>query len=153
MNGCHGHFCGRYMVVVCTREHSLWDCGCSSKSFDVPRRHHRATRGIQVGLTFGWNCFNTNTLKRFFSVFYFYNFLNVACKIKKKLNEIATPFQRHYLQFCFLLSVNQKGLSKKMFKRIWQVVETIFFASKITFLLNLAKSSNFSFFSGFCWFK
>ena len=61
---------------------------------------------------------------------------------------MATPFQRHYLQFCFLLSVNQKGLSKKMFKRVWQVVETIFFASKITFfLLKLAKISNFPFFS------
>ena len=75
----------------------------------------------------------SKTLKHFFSVFYFYNFLNVACKIKKKLNQIATSFQRHYLQFCFLLSVNQKGFSEKMCKRVWQVVETIFFASKITF--------------------
>ena len=32
-----------------------------------------------------------------------------------------------------------------MFKRVWQVVETILFASKITFLLKLAKISNFSF--------
>ena len=80
-----------------------------------------------------------------FSIFYFYDFLNVACKMKQKLNEIATPFQRHYLKFCFLLSVNQKGLSEKMFKRVCQVIETIFFASKITFLLKLAKISNFSF--------
>ena len=63
---------------------------------------------------------------------------------KKKLNEIATPFQRHYLQFCFLLSVNQKELSKKMFKRVWQVVETIFFASKITFFVKTCE--NFEFF-------
>ena len=68
---------------------------------------------------------------------------------KKKLNEIATPFQQHYLEFCFLLSVNQKGLSKKMFKRISEVVETIFFASKITFFFKLAKISNFSFFPDF----
>ena len=33
-----------------------------------------------------------------------------------------------------------------MFKHIWQVVETIFFASKITFLLKLAKIANFLFF-------
>ena len=33
-----------------------------------------------------------------------------------------------------------------MFKRVWQVVETIFFASKITFLLKLAKISIFHFF-------
>ena len=82
--------------------------------------------------------------KALFSVFYFYDFLNVACKIKKKLNEIATPFLRHYLQFCFLLSVNQKGLRKKMFKRVWQVVETIFFASKITFFVETCE--NFEFF-------
>ena len=36
-----------------------------------------------------------------------------------------------------------------MFKRVWQVVETIFFASKIIFLLKLAKISNFSFFPDF----
>ena len=66
---------------------------------------------------------------------------------KKKLNEIATPFQWHYLQFCFLLSVNQKGVSKKIFKRVWQVVETIFLPQKSFFLLKLAKISNFSFFS------
>ena len=65
---------------------------------------------------------------------------------KKKLNEIATPFQRHYLQFCFLLSVKQKGFSKKMFKRVWQVVETIFLPQKSLFLLKLAKISNFSIF-------
>ena len=68
--------------------------------------------------------------KRFFSVSYFYVFLNVACNIKKKLNEIATPFQRHYLQLCFFLSMSQKGLSKKMLKRVWQVVEPIFFCLK-----------------------
>ena len=35
-----------------------------------------------------------------------------------------------------------------MFKRVWQVIQTIFFASQITFfLLKLAKISNFSFFS------
>ena len=90
---------------------------------------------------------------RFFSVFYFYDFLNVACKIKKKLNEIATPFQRHYLQFCFLLSVNQKRLSKKMFKRVWQVVETIFFVSKITFFVETCENFEFLIISGFCWFK
>ena len=33
-----------------------------------------------------------------------------------------------------------------MFKRVWQVVETILFASKITFFLQLAKISKFSFF-------
>ena len=37
-----------------------------------------------------------------------------------------------------------------MFERVWQVVEIIFFASKITFfLLKLAKISNFLFFSDF----
>ena len=65
---CHGHFCGRYVVVVFTREHRLWECGCrallyASKSFDAPLRHHRATRGIQIGRTFGWDCFKTNTLR------------------------------------------------------------------------------------------
>ena len=34
-----------------------------------------------------------------------------------------------------------------MFKRVWQVVETIFFASKITFFVETFKVSNFSFFS------
>ena len=84
--------------------------------------------------------------KALFLGFLFLRFLHVACKIKKKLNKIATKFQLHYLQFCFLLSVNQKGLSKKMFKRIWQVVETIFLPQKSLFLLTLAKMSNFSFF-------
>ena len=42
------------------------------------------------------------------------------------------------------MSVNQKGLSKKMFKRIWQVVVTIFFASKITFFVETCE--NFEFF-------
>ena len=75
---------------------------------------------------------------------------NLKCCVqdKKKLNEIATQFQRHYLQFCFLLTVNQKGLSKNMFKRVWQVVETIFLPQKSLFLLKLAKISNFSFFFG-----
>ena len=68
---------------------------------------------------------------------------------KKKLNEIATPFQRHYLDFCFLLSMNQKGLSKKKFKHVWQVVETIFLPQKSLFLLKLAKILNFPFFSDF----
>ena len=63
---------------------------------------------------------------------------------KKKINEIATPFQPRYLQYCFLLSVNQKGMSKKIFKRIWQVVETTFLPQKSLFLLKLAKISNFS---------
>ena len=58
---------------------------------------------------------------------------------KKKLNEIATPFQRHYLQFWFLLSVNQKGLSKKMLKRVWQVVETFVLPQKSLFCWNLRK--------------
>ena len=40
--------------------------------------------------------------------------------------------------------MNQKGLSKKMFKRVWQVVETIFFASKITFFVETCE--NFEFF-------
>ena len=65
---------------------------------------------------------------------------------KKKLNEIATPFQRHYLQFCFLLSVDQKRSRKKIFKRVWLVVETIFLPQKSLFLLKLAKISNFLFF-------
>ena len=63
---------------------------------------------------------------RFFDPFTGEAPLKCCVQDKKKLNEIATPFQRHYLQFCFLLSVNQKGLSKRMFKRVWQVVETIF---------------------------
>ena len=33
-----------------------------------------------------------------------------------------------------------------MFKRVWQVVETIFFPQKSLFLLKLAKISNFLFF-------
>ena len=33
-----------------------------------------------------------------------------------------------------------------MFKRVWQVVETIFLPQKSLFLLKLAKISNFSFF-------
>ena len=38
---CHDHFCGRYMVVVCIRVHSLWEWGYitllyASKSFDAP---------------------------------------------------------------------------------------------------------------------
>ena len=45
--------------------------------------------------------------------FLFLRFFKCCVQDKKKLNEIATPFQRHYLQFCFLLSVNLKGLSKK----------------------------------------
>ena len=66
---CNGHFCGRYMAVVCIREHSLCECGCrtllyASKSFDAPLRHHRATRGIHVGRTFGWDCFKTNTIRK-----------------------------------------------------------------------------------------
>ena len=76
--------------------------------------------------------------------FLFSRFFKFCVQDKKKLNEITTPFQRHYLQFCFLLSVNQKGLSKKMFKRVWQAVETIFFASKITFLVETCE--NFEFF-------
>ena len=58
----------------------------------------------------------------------FLRFFKCCVQDEKKLNEIASPFQRHYFQFYFLLSMNQKGLSKKMFKRVWQVVETIFFA-------------------------
>ena len=42
--------------------------------------------------------------------------------------------------------MNQKELSKKMFKRIWQVVETIFFASKITFFVEIFENSEFIFF-------
>ena len=41
------------------------------------------------------------------------------------------------------MSVNQKGLSKKMFKRVWHVVETIFFASKITFFVETCESFEF----------
>ena len=51
-----------------------------------------------------------------------------------------TPFQRHYLQFCFLLSVNQNGLSKKMFKRVWQVLETIFLPQKSLFFVETCKN-------------
>ena len=82
--------------------------------------------------------------KPLFVGFLFLRFFKCCVQDKKKLNEIAIPFQRHYLQFCFLLSVNQKRLSKKMFKRIWQVVETIFFASKITFFVETCE--NFEFF-------
>ena len=81
--------------------------------------------------------------KALFLGFLFLRFFKCSVQDKKKLNEIATPFQRHYLQFCFLLSVSQKGLIKKMFKRIWQVVETIFCLKNHFFLLKLA---NFSFF-------
>ena len=84
--------------------------------------------------------------KALFLGFLFLRFFKCCVQDKKKLNEIATPFQRHYLQFCFLLSVNQKELSKKMFKRVWQVIETIFLPQKSLFLLKLAKISNFSFF-------
>ena len=63
--------------------------------------------------------------------------------VKIKLNEIATPFQRHYLQFCFLLSLNQKKLSKKIFKRVWQVVETIFFRFKNYFFVETCENIKF----------
>ena len=82
--------------------------------------------------------------KALFLGFLFLRFFKCCVQDKKKLNEIATPFQWHYLQFCFLLSVNQKGLSEKMFKRVWQVVETIFFASKITFFVETCE--NFEYF-------
>ena len=81
--------------------------------------------------------------KALFLGFLFLRFFK-RCVQDKKNYEIATPFQRHYLQFCFLLSVNQKGLRKKTFVRVWQVVETIFFASKITFFV--APCENFEFF-------
>ena len=69
---------------------------------------------------------------------------------KKKLNEIDTSFQRHYLQFFFFLSVNQKELSEKMFKRVWQVVETIVFCLKNHFFCwNLRKFRIFYFFPDF----
>ena len=85
--------------------------------------------------------------------FLFLRFFKCCVQVKKKkLNEIATPFQRHYLQFCFLLSVNQKGFSKKIFKRVWQVVEKKKkISSKITFFVETCE--NLAFFSGFCWFK
>ena len=40
--------------------------------------------------------------------------------------------------------MNQQGLSKKTFKRVWQVVEKNFFASKITFFVKT--SENYEFF-------
>ena len=52
--------------------------------------------------------------KALFLNFLFLRFLKCCVQDKKKLNEIATPFQRNYLQFCFFLSVNQKGSSKKI---------------------------------------
>ena len=73
-------------------------------------------------------------------------FFKCCVQDKKKLNYIAAPFQRHYLQFCFLLAVNRKGLSKKLFQLARQVVETIFFASKITFFVEICKNFEFSFF-------
>ena len=76
--------------------------------------------------------------------FLFLRFFKCCVQDKKKLNEIATPFRRNYLQFCFLLSVNQKEFSKKMFKRVWQVDKTIFFTSKITFFVETCE--NFEFF-------
>ena len=85
--------------------------------------------------------------------FLFLRFLKCCVQDKKKINEIATPFQRHYLQFCFLLSVNQKGLSREMLKRIWQVVETILFVSKITFFVETSENFEFFIFFGFRWFK
>ena len=81
--------------------------------------------------------------KALFLNFLVLRFFKCCVQDKTKLNEIATPFQRHYLQFCFLLSVNQKGLSKKMFKHVWQVVETIFFASKITLFVETCENFNF----------
>ena len=43
-----------------------------------------------------------------------------------------------------------KGIEKKKFKRVWQVVQTIFFASKNTFFfLNLRKLRIFHFFPDF----
>ena len=85
--------------------------------------------------------------KALFLGFLFLRFFKCCVHDKKKINEIATPFQRHYLQFCLLLSVNQRGLSKKMFKHVWQVVETIFFASIITFFVETCE--NFEFFNFF----
>ena len=41
--------------------------------------------------------------------------------------------------------MNQKVLSKKMFKRVWQVVETIFFTSTIPFFF-VETCENFEFF-------
>ena len=82
--------------------------------------------------------------KALFLGFLFLRFFKCCVQDKKKINEIATPFHRHYFQFCFLLSVNQKGLGKKMFKRVWQVVETIFVALKITFFVETCE--NFEFF-------
>ena len=84
--------------------------------------------------------------KALFLDFLFLRFFK--CCVQDKKNEIATPFQRHYLQFYFLLSVNQKELNK-MFKRVLQVVETIFLPQKSLFLLKFAKISNFSFFPDF----
>ena len=85
--------------------------------------------------------------KALFLGFLLLRFFKCCVQDKKKLNEIATPFQRHYLHFCFLLSVNQKGLSKKMFKRVWQVFESIFFASKITFFVETCENFEFFIFS------
>ena len=82
--------------------------------------------------------------KALFLSFLFLRFFKCCVQDKKKLNEIATPFQQHYLQFCFLLSVNQKGLSKKMFKRVWQVLETIFLPQKSLFFVETCE--NFEFF-------
>ena len=39
--------------------------------------------------------------------------------------------------------MNQKGFSKNMFKRVWQVVETIFFASKIIFFVETCENFEF----------
>ena len=36
-----------------------------------------------------------------------------------------------------------KGIEQKMFKRVWQVVETIFFASKITFFVETCENLEF----------
>ena len=91
-----------------------------------------------------------NPIENFEALFFgflFLRFFKCCVQDKKKLNEMATPFQRHYLQFCFLLSVNQKRLSKKMFKRVWQVVETIFVASKITFFIETCENFEFFIFS------
>ena len=80
-----------------------------------------------------FNLESKSTLKALFLGFLFLQFFKCCVQDKQKLNDIASPFQRHYLQFCFLLSVNQKGLSKKMFKHVWQVVETIFLPQKSLF--------------------
>ena len=82
--------------------------------------------------------------KAFFLGLLFLPFFKYCVQDKKKLNEIGTPFQRHYLQFFFVLSVNQKELSKKMFKSVWQVVETIFVTQKSLFFVETCE--NFEFF-------